>query len=148
MIYFYCIYLSVYLSIYLAIYLSFYLSIYLSTHPSINRFVIVPGSQDPGMARVLPRRPIPDIYREQLQSKVTHIAFASNPCRLRYYTQEIVIFRENLIRKMQRFSLQPLLSNSLVEGGSEEGQEEVDVTYKLAYSIADQVYILNLICYF
>jgi DNA polymerase epsilon subunit 2 len=85
----------------------------ISEYPQIAnnaKFVIVPGTQDPGMGKILPKRPIPDIFVEELKKRITHIRFASNPCRLRYYTQEIVIFRENLLRKMQRYSLQPILS--------------------------------------
>ena len=31
-----------------------------------------------------------------------HASFATNPCRLRFYAQEITIFREDILKKMQR----------------------------------------------
>lgn len=130
-----------------------------------SKFVIVPGSQDPGMGKILPKRPIPDIFREELKRRIPHISFASNPCRLRYYTQEIVIFRENLLRKMQRYSLQPILSQyggggdgrsssssstssqfiSNTDGESESAAEEdSDVTKRLVSTIVRQSHLLPL----
>ena len=58
------------------------------------KFLLVPGPQDVGTHHALPRRPIPEIFTKELRKKVTHVTFASNPCRLRFFTQEIVLFRE------------------------------------------------------
>jgi len=59
-----------------------------------GRFVFVPGPNDPGAGATLPRAPLPNYFTEALRERVKHASFATNPCRLRFYAQEIVIFRE------------------------------------------------------
>ena len=71
------------------------------------KFLMVPGPQDAGTSNALPRRPIPEEFVKDLKKKVSHITFASNPCRVQFFTQEIVLFREDLLRKMQRHTVVP-----------------------------------------
>ena len=59
-----------------------------------GRFVFVPGPNDPGAGATLPRAPLSNYFTGALRERVTHASFATNPCRLRFYAQEIVIFRE------------------------------------------------------
>jgi len=70
-----------------------------------GRFVFIPGPNDPGITGVLPRGPIPDYFTSFLRSKVNHAIFASNPCRMRFFTKEIVFFRNDLVGKMRRHCL-------------------------------------------
>ncbi|XP_061174005.1 DNA polymerase epsilon subunit 2-like [Saccostrea echinata] len=73
--------------------------------PSIaenSRFIFVPGSQDPGPSTILPRPPIPNSVTEEVRRKLPNSTFTSNPCRIQYCTQEIVIFREDIVTKMCR----------------------------------------------
>ncbi len=70
-----------------------------------GRFVFVPGPNDPGVTGVLPRGPIPNFFTSTLRSKVRHVTFASNPCRVRYFSKELVFFRDNLVGKMRRHCL-------------------------------------------
>eukprot|EP00956_Cyclotella_meneghiniana_P040265 scaffold191200_cov73-Cyclotella_meneghiniana.AAC.1 len=70
-----------------------------------GRFVFVPGPNDPGMTGVLPRGPIPNYFTGSLRSKVKHAFFASNPCRMRFFTKELVFFRDDLVSKMRRHAL-------------------------------------------
>lgn len=65
------------------------------------------GPLDAGSSIALPRRPIPMKLTESLRQRVKHVTFASNPCRVRCYTQEIVLFREDLLRLMQRHLVVP-----------------------------------------
>lgn len=67
-----------------------------------SRFIFVPGPQDPGPGQILPRPAIPDCITEELREKVPSAVFTSNPCRIQYCTQEIVVFREDIIMKMSR----------------------------------------------
>ncbi|CAH1262221.1 POLE2 [Branchiostoma lanceolatum] len=67
-----------------------------------SRFIFVPGSQDPGPGNVLPRPAIPDCVTEELRRKVPNATFTTNPCRIQYCTQEIVVFREDMVTKMCR----------------------------------------------
>lgn len=59
------------------------------------RFIFIPGPNDllPMGGLVLPRGPLPRIVTNSIQSKFHHVAFSSNPCRLRYFTKEIVLVR-------------------------------------------------------
>jgi len=70
-----------------------------------GRFVFIPGPNDPGITGVLPRGPIPNYFTSFLRSKVKHAIFASNPCRMRFFTKEIVFFRDDLVGKMRRHCL-------------------------------------------
>lgn len=69
-----------------------------------SRFVFVPGSQDPGPGNILPRPPIPSVFSTLVTDKIPLSIFAYNPCRIQYCTQEIIVFREDLVNKMCRNS--------------------------------------------
>ncbi len=78
-----------------------------STH-----FVFVPGPRDPGASgNILPRPPIPTLFSNRLKDRVlrqypnSRITFTTNPSRLLFYLQEIVLFREDILSKMRRQSL-------------------------------------------
>jgi hypothetical protein len=78
-----------------------------------SRFVFIPGPSDPGSANVLPRPPLPSSFVKCLLSNeaIPHVTFASNPARIRFYSQEIVLFREDLSLKLRRRAiLTPLYS--------------------------------------
>ena len=89
---------------------------------------------DAGTNNALPRRAIPEEFIKDLRKKVTHITFASNPCRVRFFTQEIVLFREDLLRKMQRHVVVPPSLDS-------EGH---DICQQLVESILDQGHLCPL----
>jgi len=67
------------------------------------------GPMDAGSSVALPRRPIPQQLTRALRERVKHVTFASNPCRIRCFTQEIVLFREDLLKKMQQHLAIPLI---------------------------------------
>ncbi|KAF7656627.1 hypothetical protein LDENG_00038700 [Lucifuga dentata] len=75
------------------------------TYPSIHsssRFVFVPGPEDPGPGTILPRPPLADHIIEEFRQRVPSSVFTTNPCRIQYCSQEIVIIREDLVNKMCR----------------------------------------------
>lgn len=67
-----------------------------------SRFMFVPGPQDPGPGNILPRPPISKYLTEEIRENVPFCEFVSNPCRLQYCSQEIVIYREDIINKVCR----------------------------------------------
>ncbi|TKS86734.1 DNA polymerase epsilon subunit 2 [Collichthys lucidus] len=74
-------------------------------HPNIHsssRFVFVPGPEDPGPGSILPRPPLADHITEEFRQRVPFSVFTTNPCRIQYCSQEIVIIREDLVNKMCR----------------------------------------------
>ena len=48
------------------------------------------------------RPAIPNSITEDFRRKVPSAVFTSNPCRIQYCTQEIVVFREDIVTKMCR----------------------------------------------
>ncbi len=52
-----------------------------------SRLVFVPGMGDAGPAAVLPRPPLPESLIGELRERLPNAVFASNPCRIRHFTQ-------------------------------------------------------------
>jgi DNA polymerase epsilon subunit 2 len=79
----------------------------LGDYPAISRharIVLVPGPADPGAGRVLPRFPLPAAFAGPLLDKARfpHLVLASNPCRIRFFTQEIVVFRSEITTRLRK----------------------------------------------
>ncbi|KAM5540454.1 hypothetical protein V8D89_005912 [Ganoderma adspersum] len=75
------------------------------SYPLLTRtthFVLVPGPLDVTVNSVLPRQPIISSFVSRLKSRVPTVHFATNPCRIKFFEQEIVIFREDLMSRMLR----------------------------------------------
>jgi len=70
-----------------------------------SKFVIIPGPGDPGFVNILPRPPFPDVITEYFRSAIPNAVFMSNPCRIKYCSKEIVVFREDVMAKMCRNSI-------------------------------------------
>ncbi|THU57816.1 hypothetical protein C4D60_Mb03t07530 [Musa balbisiana] len=82
----------------------------ISSHPRLreqSRFLFIPGPDDAGPSKVLPRCALPKYLTEELQKHIPGAIFGSNPCRIKFYTQEIVIFRQDLLYRMRRSCLIP-----------------------------------------
>ncbi|XP_062378257.1 DNA polymerase epsilon subunit 2 [Sardina pilchardus] len=74
-------------------------------YPNIHnssRFVFVPGPEDPGPSAILPRPPLAEHITEEFRQRVPFSVFTTNPCRIQYCSQEIVVMREDLVNKMCR----------------------------------------------
>ncbi|XP_068948073.1 DNA polymerase epsilon subunit 2 isoform X1 [Petaurus breviceps papuanus] len=74
-------------------------------YPNIHQsshFVFVPGPEDPGPGSILPRPPLAESITNDFKQRVPFSVFTTNPCRIQYCTQEIIIFREDLVNKMCR----------------------------------------------
>ena len=77
----------------------------IASYPLISRtthFILVPGPLDATINSVLPRRPILPSFVTRLKNRVPNVKFASNPCRIKFFEQEIVVFREDLMSRMLR----------------------------------------------
>lgn len=82
----------------------------LLTFPAILRsshFIFVPGPADPFVTPLLPRVPLPTLISQRLKARVGSAAaqrmhFTSNPARLQYFGQEIVVCRDDLMGRMLR----------------------------------------------
>jgi len=77
----------------------------IASYPLITRgthFVFVPGPLDITINSTLPRRPLLSIFVSRLKSRISKVHFATNPCRIKFFNQEIVIFREDMMARMLR----------------------------------------------
>ncbi|XP_038724892.1 DNA polymerase epsilon subunit B isoform X2 [Tripterygium wilfordii] len=82
----------------------------IGAHPRLkehSRFLFIPGPDDAGPSTVLPRCALPKYLTEELQKHIPNAIFSSNPCRIKFYTQEIVFFRQDLLYRMRRSCLIP-----------------------------------------
>ncbi|XP_053670242.1 DNA polymerase epsilon subunit 2 [Anopheles nili] len=64
--------------------------------------VLVPSIDDPAAANILPRPPIPDVLVGELKKRYPRTIVTTNPCRLQYCTQQIVVCRADLVTKLCR----------------------------------------------
>ncbi|EJD01129.1 epsilon DNA polymerase [Fomitiporia mediterranea MF3/22] len=77
----------------------------IASYPIIARnthFVFVPGPLDITANSVLPRRPLLSSFVGKLNSKLAKAHFLSNPCRIKCFGQEIVVYREDMMARMLR----------------------------------------------
>ncbi|KAM0752277.1 DNA polymerase epsilon, subunit B [Meredithblackwellia eburnea MCA 4105] len=108
----------------------------LATFPKLmqhSQFLLIPGPSDPYTSQMLPQQPLPATMTESLSKRLPNVTFGSNPCRVRYFTQEIVLFRDDLMSRMMR---------NAVHMGNE--QDESDLRKALVQTILDQAHLAPL----
>ncbi|KYR03175.1 putative DNA polymerase epsilon subunit B [Tieghemostelium lacteum] len=113
-----------------------------------TRFVFVPGPTDPtGLhLNILPKFPIPNVFVKDFQLRVPHSTFTTNPCRIRYCTQEIVIFRDDLQNRMRRHSiLEPSSPTNKDSDDEMDGQNsEIHISQHILGTIFSNSHLCNL----
>ncbi|KDN48053.1 hypothetical protein RSAG8_03069, partial [Rhizoctonia solani AG-8 WAC10335] len=67
-----------------------------------SHFVFVPGPLDPWGSSTLPRPNIPDTFTTKIRARIPRVHFTSNPCRIKFFSQELVIYREDMMSRMLR----------------------------------------------
>lgn len=77
-----------------------------------TQFIFVPGPDDPFVNMVLPRPALPPSFFKHLQP-IENCVFASNPARIQYASQEIVVFRENIIEKMCKHTINSITAETI-----------------------------------
>eukprot|EP01029_Cantina_marsupialis_P025606 TRINITY_DN67804_c0_g1_i1.p1 TRINITY_DN67804_c0_g1~~TRINITY_DN67804_c0_g1_i1.p1 ORF type:complete len:524 (-),score=99.04 TRINITY_DN67804_c0_g1_i1:244-1815(-) len=99
-----------------------------------SRFVFVPGPNDPLSSSILPQKRICHRFTGEFERLGIDANFVSNPARLRCFTQEIVVFRNNFLDKFQKAQIFP-----------SEGEESVQAKQqKIAQTILDESHLLPL----
>lgn len=86
------------------------LALMIAAHPRIkqgSKFLFIPGPDDIGPASILPRPALPKLFSKEVTKHLPEAVFASNPCRIRFYTQEIVLFRQDVLYRMRRSCILP-----------------------------------------
>lgn len=85
-----------------------------------THFVFVPGPDDPAATPVLPRARLPAPLVERFERRMPasfceeRLHWMSNPCRILYFSQEIVVFRDDVMSKMLRSAVR--LKHEISEG--------------------------------
>lgn len=105
----------------------------IASYPTITRythFVLVPGPLDITVNGTLPRQHLSLSFLNRLKTKVPKIHFASNPCRIKFFDQEIVIFREDSMARMLRNAV-----------GVKPDVNSEDLKRYLVQSILDQAHL-------
>lgn len=73
-----------------------------STLKKETDLVLVPALDDPADPTILPRAPLPNSLCADFKRLVPRTVLASNPCRIQYCTQQIVVCRVDLVTKLCR----------------------------------------------
>ncbi|KAK9498585.1 hypothetical protein O3M35_003185 [Rhynocoris fuscipes] len=68
-------------------------------------FIIIPGPRDNPVANILPKPELPDLLLEGFKNYVKNVKLGTNPCRIQYCTQEIILLREDVVTKLCRNSI-------------------------------------------
>ncbi|KJH51781.1 nucleic acid-binding domain protein [Dictyocaulus viviparus] len=79
---------------------------------SSTHFVFIPGPDDPCLSSVLPRPHLPGLLFKYFE-QIPNCLFATNPVRIQYASQEIVIFRNDLVEKMCRHAVNTVTSENI-----------------------------------
>ncbi|RCN27660.1 nucleic acid-binding domain protein [Ancylostoma caninum] len=82
-------------------------SSFTSTH-----FVFVPGPDDPCLNMVLPRPHLPGVLFKYFE-QIPNCLFATNPVRIQYASQEIVVIRNDLVEKMCRHAVNAVAAENI-----------------------------------
>lgn len=64
--------------------------------------ILVPALEDPTAPVIMPRPPLPETLCSDFKRLVPRTILATNPCRLQYCTQQIVVCRADLVTKLCR----------------------------------------------
>ncbi len=90
-----------------------------------SRFIFVPAASDPGFVESLTPRPaMPEIIFDSWKRANLDFVAGSNPCRIVYFTQEIVIYRHELTSQLRKHDLKldvtPVVADAIVEQLSQD----------------------------
>lgn len=112
-----------------------------------THFVFVPGPDDPAATPVLPRARLPAPLVERFERRMPasfceeRLHWMSNPCRILYFSQEIVVFRDDVMSKMLRSAVR--LQHEISEGDLQKFVR-VSLLTQLVSTLLDQAHLCPL----
>ncbi|KAJ1028983.1 hypothetical protein NDA18_002614 [Ustilago nuda] len=122
----------------------------LSSFPAIvgtSDIILVPGPQDPFATSLVPRPPLPQLVVQALLSKLERlhatIHLASNPCRISYFSQQIVVYRDDTLTRFLRNTVR-IKDESQEPEREEREKEERDLKKFLVSTVLDQAHLVPL----
>ena len=136
----------------------------LADFPSIcthSTLLFVPGDNDPwashfsgGSTTAFPRKSVPEVFLNRVKRVAKNVHCSSNPCRLGFFTSEIVVCRDDVVSRLQRsairFSKPPAdgmdieVDNAPVEPTpipAATRSEDITLARKLVKTLLDQGYL-------
>jgi DNA polymerase epsilon subunit 2 len=124
-----------------------------------STLLFVPGDHDPwasafsgGSTAAWPRKAVPEVFLNRVKRVANHVKCASSPCRLGYFTSEVVVCRDDIVGRLQRTQIRfakPAQDDEMeVDGtGVEPTQsatqvdDDTKLARKLVKTILDQGYL-------
>ncbi|KAI6654541.1 DNA polymerase epsilon subunit 2 isoform X1 [Oopsacas minuta] len=79
------------------------LAILIAMFPNIqekSHFIIIPGPEDVGPGNIFPKPALPSSIQAEFKKRVPLAKFTTNPSRIQLCTKEIVIIRDDLLKKL------------------------------------------------
>ncbi|ODV94678.1 hypothetical protein PACTADRAFT_50540 [Pachysolen tannophilus NRRL Y-2460] len=96
--------------------------------------LFIPGDNDPwnsllhqGSSSIFPQSPIPKIFTNRLSRLVKNCYWCSNPTRLNYLSQEILIVRDDLSARFRRNNLLFPINTTNYNGNGKENEDPIEV---------------------
>lgn len=113
----------------------------LADYPTLTEsttFVFVPGDNDPsissstgGASPLLPRRAISELFTNRIKQRLgKNAVFTSNPARVGYFSQELVIARDAMTARFRRHAIR-FAKQEAENNGEERMEETVDASVKI-----------------
>ncbi|BGP51155.1 DNA-directed DNA polymerase epsilon, subunit B [Rhodotorula kratochvilovae] len=103
-----------------------------------SSFLLIPGPTDPWSSSALPRPALPESLCKALRARIPNLTLGSNPCRVRWFSQEIVIFRDDIMGRMMRNAVRFPAEEGV------EGEKKGDLRKALVQTILDQAHLAPL----
>ncbi|BFZ65094.1 DNA-directed DNA polymerase epsilon, subunit B [Saitoella coloradoensis] len=133
----------------------------ISDYPTLcvqTHFIFIPGPNDPwagaasgGGASSLPRGKISEFFTGRVRRAVKSVTFATNPVRLSWFTQEVVVFRDDALARLRRNQVRfPAVSKTAAPTGDipmdeehehEEADVDLDACRNLIRTLLDQSHL-------
>ena len=89
-----------------------------------STFAFVPGPGDPSVSPALPRHSLPLTLTRHLRAAVPRAVMCSSPARVRWHSQEVVLFREDLGARMRRACVLPPVDDTPPPDGAAAMMEQ------------------------
>ncbi|SNX84492.1 related to DNA polymerase epsilon subunit B [Melanopsichium pennsylvanicum] len=112
-----------------------------------SHIILLPGPQDPFTTSLVPRPPLPQLLVQSLLNKLAPLGatihLTSNPCRISYFSQQIVIYRDDTMTRFLRNTVS--IKDETHEQETEERErEERDLKKFLVSTVLDQAHLVPL----
>ena len=106
----------------------------------LTNWILVPSVDDPGMTKLMPCMKLSEHFLSGFKgtgpSRIKNLTLATNPCRISYYGQEIVIAKYSFFKKLKRNHLSKFSATQ--ERVRVAEQTEYEDTYRVAKTIVHQ----------